>query len=136
MRLVDASEYGSDSPRACLDLLNAQRAKHGEPQLPPPPAGSQRFADKLLAYVNHGRWVVDCLCGSAQLASRTDRRFWCVDCRNGWALGKWVEVVWPANADDIEGLLLQRPFSKNQNWTTGEDVMTLVAENVAAGLGA
>lgn len=134
--LVDASDYGLGGARACLELLNRQRDKLDEPRMPDPPADSRRGTETLLAYVNHGRWVVDCPCGSAQLASRSDRRFFCVDCRNAWALGKWVGVAWPAQAGDIEGLLLQRPFPKNRNWNPGEDLMTLVAENVAAGLGA
>lgn len=90
-------------------------------------------AQSLEVYANHGRWVVDCPCGSAQLASKDDRRFFCVECRNAWCQGKWAPVVWPANLDDIEGLLDMR-LSKNANWKPGEDVMTLVAENVAAGL--
>lgn len=134
--LVDARGYGRDHPLACLDLLNKAREREGAPPLPPAPADKHKSTEQLLAYVNHGRWVVDCPCGSAQLACRSDRRFWCVDCQNAWALGKWVGVTWPKDEADIEGLLAQRPFPKNRNWHPTEDAMTLVAENVAAGLGA
>lgn len=134
--LTDASGYGADSAAACHALLNRHRAKHDEPLLPDLPSGKHASAETLLAYVNHGRWVVDCPCGSAQLASRSDRRFFCTDCRNTFAHGKWVGVVWPADEADIEGLLLQRPDVKTRNWYPTEDAMTLVAENVAHGLGA
>lgn len=131
--LADASGYGDDSARACVDLLNRLRAEQGQPLLEPP-SDSEQSKTRLLAYVNHGRWVVDCPCGSAQLASRSDRRFWCVECHNAWASGKWVGVDWPQDEADVEALLLERPEEKTRNWQPTEDTMALVAENVAYGL--
>jgi len=134
--LTDASGYdGKDSARACVDLLNRLRAESGQPPIVAPDDRAHG-KERLVAYVNHSRWVVDCPCGSAQLASRNDRRFWCTDCHNAWAQGKWASVDWPKDAEDIEALLLQRPEAKTRNWHPTEDLMALVAQNVTHGLGA
>src|SRR5439155_17375452 len=58
-----------------------------------PDAHSSKTLD---AEVNKGRWIVRCPCNGAQLASKTDRRFFCVDCLNLWCSGKWARVRWPA----------------------------------------
>lgn len=82
-----------------------------------------------LAYVNHGNWTVDCPfpgCWAAQFASREDRRFFCTHCGRGW-----VRVVWPDDLEllAIEAALLIRPESPTRNWTPGEAVADLEAEN-------
>lgn len=81
----------------------------------------------LTVQVNHGRWIVECPCGSAQLASRTDRRFFCVECGNVMFEGKWVRVEWPADPEAVERELGRRPFAQNRNWL-GEDLQALAHE--------
>lgn len=86
------------------------------------------------AYVNHGRWVVDCPdCNNAQLACRTDRRFMCNDCGNIALGGLWRPVEWPANPQAIETVLESRPM-ENQNWVPGETVQMLAADNKHRGI--
>lgn len=52
------------------------------------------------AYEDAGRIVVACpWCPSAQLASREDRRFWCVRCENARAGGRPLKVVWPEGGE-------------------------------------
>lgn len=75
----------------------------------------------LPVVVNHGRWVVNCPCAGAQLACRTDPRFFCTDCLNAWAGGAWVNVAWPANPDYIDAMLSSRPLGL-QNWAPGDDL--------------
>lgn len=82
----------------------------------------------LTVSVTHGRWLVECPCGSAQLASRTDRRFFCVECGNIWAEGMWVRVVWPDEPGAIEEELEKRPFPKNRNWYPTETIEQLREE--------
>ena len=87
-----------------------------------------------VAYVNHGNWMVDCPfpgCNSAQFASRTDRRFYCVECGRGW-----VAVTWPSELDvaAIEAALSIRPESTTRNWFPGESVADLQAESAAHGV--
>ena len=137
--LTDAERgYGKGgNARACVTLVNIDRVREGIAPLNPP--ADRVVSDEALpVYVNHGRWVVDCPnCNSAQLASRSDRRFWCVDCRNVWVQGKWVMVTWPSAADEaaIESVLDRRPHARNANWRPGESVADLIAENTAHGLG-
>lgn len=79
--------------------------------------------------VSHGRWLVPCpWCFSASMASRDDHRFFCVECRNVGADGKWVQVVWPESKDEIEALLTMRHDPRTRNWST-ETVAELLAEN-------
>ena len=100
------------------------------------PADSEVHLERaLLAYVNEGRWVVDCPCSSAQLACRTDPRFFCYECGNSWADGKWATVIWPAEQDEIERLLLQRPDPRTRNWEPQESSFDLAVENYDHGVG-
>lgn len=82
------------------------------------------------AYVNQGRWVVDCPdCHGAQLACSTDRRFMCVECANVVVGGVWRPVLWPRNAAAIEEALASR-LPVNANWFPGETVETLREEQL------
>jgi len=94
----------------------------------PLPDDSDVAPVELPVVVNHGRWVVRCPCGGAQHACRTDRRMFCVDCRNGHADGRWVLVRWPDNPEEIEQLLEGRPVEL-QNWDLSESAGMLRAEN-------
>ena len=58
-------------------------------------------------------------CNSAQMASFTDRRFFCCDCANAAVGGQWVEVVWPANHTEVENWVASRPFDV-RHWFPGE----------------
>lgn len=85
--------------------------------------------------VNHGRWIIACECGGAQLASRDDRRFFCIACLNEKQGGMWRPVTWPKkrDADEIEAQLRPR-LTENANWLPGESVADLVAENEKNGV--
>ena len=98
----------------------------GEPRFEPKPVSD---AHPVVAYVNDSRWVAQCECGSAQLVSKVDRRFFCVECLNRKVGGAWVKVIWPKNPQEIEAVLEARPFPKNRNWMPGESVAQLQAEN-------
>lgn len=81
----------------------------------------------VYAYVNHGRWVADCVCNGAELVQR-GTRFLCGSC------GLESPVVWPDDADDVDRVLEPRP-PRNQNWRPGETVGQLTAENIEHGVG-
>jgi len=85
------------------------------------------------AELNHARWVVKCECGAAQFASKTDHRFFCVQCLNELDKGQWRPVEWPVDVEGIERLMRPR-YSENVNWLPGEKVSQLVAENNAMGI--
>lgn len=85
--------------------------------------------------VNTGRWVVPCpWCYSASVASRTDHRFFCVECRNVGAQGKWVKVAWPESHEEIEALLVMRPSPRSRHWLAHETVEDLLTQNETLGV--
>lgn len=107
----------------------------------------QGLADSPVAYaeVNHGRWIVNCplpdpsqldkKCHGAQMASRAEPRFFCVDCLHRYeptVRSKWLRVVWPDEGmqKEIEAALSPRPVKK-MNWLPNETAMQLRAENAA-----
>jgi hypothetical protein len=84
------------------------------------------------AFVNDSRWLVQCpnaTCNSAQLASKVDRRFFCVSCLNADNGGHWLNVEWPKDHQAIEEVLLQRPNPSTRHWMPGETVKDLEREN-------
>lgn len=48
-----------------------------------------RFVGSVVPFVNDGRWLVQCECKGAQVASRESRWFICVDCGAGPFEVKW-----------------------------------------------
>lgn len=81
------------------------------------------------AYINHGRWVVDCpRCNGGVKVSEQEAG--CPDC------GAELAVGWPdqADRDAAEEVLAVRP-TENRNWYPAtEDVDDLKAENLLHGL--
>lgn len=85
----------------------------------------------LVPIVNHGRWLVRCpYCPAANRASRTDLRFFCCECGNADAAGRWLPVAWPPDAAGIEAALAGRPRHL-RNWFPGETVRDLARENAS-----
>lgn len=54
-------------------------------------------------------------------------------CEGGHACGLVAPVVWPADPQAIETVLLMRPLPANRNWLAGETVEQLLAENAEHG---
>jgi hypothetical protein len=96
----------------------------------PPSFGAQTSPEPpLKVYLNYGRWIAECPdCNGAQLACHEDPRFMCNECANVAAGGLWRTIEWPADRSAIEEILSWRP-RLNQNWTPGESVADLEAEN-------
>ncbi len=87
-----------------------------------------------MAYHNWGRWVADCAdpyCANAEEPAPGDTTMVCSWC------GQRSWLVWPdrADVDRIERLLSLRPVPSTRNWTPGETMGDLAAENIAHGLG-
>jgi len=115
-------------------FLAVYHAKSGLGPLPP----TDRVAGTVNAYINHGRWVVGCdVCASAVVADPEDPLFVCPTCGGG---GTWRQVIFPATAEkeQIERLLLRRTgfrnAAPNRNWTPGETLDKLRAENREHGI--
>jgi hypothetical protein len=98
-------------------------------------------AGVVVAYVNHGRWVVECPTGDggALCVSRNYLLFLCPFCLNEVNGGQWYEVRLPANKPNLEVRLLKRPATDGfnattRNWRPGETEADLRAENVRMGV--
>jgi hypothetical protein len=77
-----------------------------------------------VAYVNHGRWVVDCptpYCNEAHLAGPVT----CDGCSQTYS------SRFPADAALIDAVLSRRVVVETRNWLPGETVQDLEAENEA-----
>ncbi|MEU6294816.1 hypothetical protein [Streptomyces erythrochromogenes] len=79
-----------------------------------PPSGVL-LGEKIYARINHGRWVADCVCGSAQIVTPTDPRFACPECGYGWA-----QVLFPASPDAAEAEVSARA-PHERNWWNDAD---------------
>lgn len=90
--------------------------------------------EAVAVFANENRWIAECPdCHGAQMACKADARFMCNECANGAIGGKWRPVVWPADVDQIEAVLDQRPLV-NRNWLPGESLDDLRAKNAEHGL--
>lgn len=93
------------------------------------------------AYLNHGRWVVDCpslnCAGALKLWSgQTPVACNCRDidfCQHGPLCATVFNVVWPADRETIEATVADRPIL-NRNWLPDESLDLLLEENMAHGL--
>jgi len=81
-----------------------------------------------VAYLNHGRWVIDCPgCSNAYLEASAPSE--CVSC------GTKITIVSPSDKDrtKIMAEVASRP-EQNQNWEPGEDLDYLRADNIVHAL--
>ncbi len=93
----------------------------------------------LKAYVNHGRWLVDCpQCGGAEIV-KVSKPFECRGKNNAGFHGETTEcgcvmdVEWPNEKLAIEAILIKRKL-ENRNWAWGETADDLKGENVKQGI--
>lgn len=129
--MIDASAH---DPKGIPPARGAEWVHHNLPMRHRTPlnVGTNPEAG-IKAYVNHGRWIVDCPdCCNAQLACRTDHRFMCNECGNVAGGSLWRPVEWPGNIAAIESMLENRP-RENQNWVPGETAEILAIDNLTYG---
>ncbi|GGY29664.1 hypothetical protein GCM10010363_07640 [Streptomyces omiyaensis] len=77
--------------------------------------GEGMLLETVYARINHGRWVADCSCLSAQIVSPADPRMWCMECGTGW----W-RITFPPDPAAIEEALDGLPRTE-QNWWAEAD---------------
>ena len=85
-----------------------------------------------LARAYCGMWIVDCpRCRDARHLPFGTTAYECVYC------GLGMEPAWPSEAmrAGVERLLSMRPIAYNRNWTPGETLHDLLAENIEHGIG-
>lgn len=84
----------------------------------------------LIAFVNHGRWLVQCECAGAEYVWE-EGQFMCMSCLNAEHKHHYRRSVFPAERLKIEALLEKRPLpNRNWDWHKGEDIALLEYENI------
>lgn len=106
------------------DITDAANRTHAErmgmPYTPlPQPEGESEQV--LRAFINAGRWMVNCPCNSAQISDPAAPWFFCKECFNDWANRKAVPVEYP---DPVFRAALERELAKapsrmHRNWEPG-----------------
>lgn len=95
--------------------------------------------DLIPAYMNHGRWLVDCPACRTGWLVRQETPSLLVDVRGGvhteCSCGTVIIVQFPGDMAEIDRLLGQRSNPENRNWRPGETVFDLRIENAAHGVG-
>lgn len=81
-----------------------------------PPEGF--VEDARFARVDSNRWLVECVCGAAQVTSPTDPRTACTQCGYGWCV---LIVPTPEEVTVIEAGLLTEPKPHLRFWWNPED---------------
>lgn len=91
-------------------------------------------APRVVARVNHNRWIADCECGGAE-AVADGFPFFCFSCHNQRHGGRARLVQFPPDAAAIERALLKRPDILARNWLPTETLDDLHAQNSVLGKG-
>jgi hypothetical protein len=88
-------------------------------------------ATPVVARLEGGTWLADCLCGNGCVTSPALGFACCFGC--GAVL---ISIQFPMRTmiEEIEEIVLQRPRAFNRNWLPHETVDQLKAENLARGL--
>ena len=88
------------------------------------------------ARIEHGRWLADCPnCRGAENVTADEPVMYCCSCGNEHLEGQLAPVHFPEDKQrkKLERLLTKRP-RQNQNWSPGESIEQLMAENTVHGI--
>lgn len=91
---------------------------------------AHEVAAPIAAHVNHGRWVFRCPACQAGVLTHPA---WGLGCCFGCG-AVYTRVMFPPDRSAIEQALVIRPALATRNWTPGESLETLRAENDAHGV--
>jgi len=80
------------------------------------------------ARISGGRWIVDCPCANCPSASPEWNLAACFECG-----AVYEDVVFPADRERVEAMLVARPQPQNRHWFPHETLDDLARENVAHG---
>ena len=79
------------------------------------------------AKIEYGRWCVRCeICGGYEDVDPGEPVYLCIACGG---TGGFQPVVFPADREQIERLLLRRQYIRNRNWNPGETLADLERDN-------
>ena len=93
----------------------------------------------MMAYLNYGHWIGDCAADDCEAVLYADRT--ACECRDETVCdhpaipcATPIEATFPPRRVDIDRLLNSRP-RRNRNWSPGETLADLKAENLLHGVG-
>jgi hypothetical protein len=69
---------------------------------------------EVMAFIEHGRWLVRCECENVMYAEPSDPIMFCNNCGNIESGGLARMVAFPANKNEIETALLEREIAGNE----------------------
>lgn len=78
----------------------------------------------LEAFIQHGRWMTTCQCRVGMLTSPAIPIACC-----SWCGAVYHDVTFPADREQIEQALLDRPHRESQSWKPPETLADLLLEN-------
>lgn len=126
LRDLEHGETVEGFTRVILTVFQRRGIAPSSLRLPAP----ESLGDPVIARVEQSRWLADCLdCRGAERVNLDDPRFYCLSCFNRANDGNYRPVVFPANLEAIEDILMVRPVAENRNWTADETVADLEREN-------
>lgn len=107
-------------------IAEAWRAKHVAKGRREYDAPLEEVATPIDAYINEGRYLVDCVCANGVPLSSVGEGAEAVCFVCGTV---WTQIVFPENRVAIERVLEQRRWRKHQNWRPHETLEDLEREN-------
>jgi hypothetical protein len=117
MRTAKDVLYGQD-PDEALRIANADRRAKGQTVIAERPEPSSPTL-----YVNHDRWVADCICGAAVCPFESGDAV-CLGC------GRRYKLKFPPQRAAIEQALAERPRLETRNWNPRRDADGNLVETV------
>lgn len=90
--------------------------------------------EAMPARVNHNRIIVDCPdCRGAEFVWTDRPILMCSNCFNAAAGNRWRPVLFVEDWAEIVSILSRRPMPASRNWSPGETLDDLRAENLEHG---
>jgi hypothetical protein len=126
-----------DATHGGTRTLEQHAAMNPNGMLDATPPAEGLSSSSVAASISGSCWLCVCPdCGGAELVNFDDLRFFCCACRNRKTRAKPRPVVVPDELERaaIETVLLERPDPRTRNWSPGESVADLEAENQEAGI--
>jgi hypothetical protein len=114
-----------------LSGFDDYKLRHLQPQFLRAGITEQGIDEKrppIMAYVNHGKWLVKCECNGAEKAWE-EGLMMCVSCLNATSGHQYRLSVFPESRVEIEKLLEMRRIP-NRNWLPSETIEFLEQENI------
>lgn len=103
-RIISAKDYGG-----ALSYIKKHHAQIQMTRGISVPIDERVSKHSVNARIWQGQWIADCECGGASFVDYDEPVFFCFGCGNRADGGRFREVIFPENREQIEALILARP---------------------------